>query len=146
MDFVDGLGREPATVLAARCSERCVEVVEVFSADRPKRVPPYGRSDVALDHPAVSVRRGRTNTTLPLRKPRVGQVVAERHRVSPTRERHTIGFGDAGRDRFGIGARRAGRVPPSALATGVRVDAVIGDDIETVVARNDVGHASVIGT
>lgn len=146
MNFVDRLGSEPITMLPAARAQRGVEVVQVFGADRPERIPADGRNDVALDHPPVPVRGGGTDSTLAFRKPRVSQVVAERHRVSPTRGRHTIGFGDARRDRFGIGARRAGRVPPSALATGSRVDAVIGDDIEAVVARDDVGHASVIGT
>ena len=59
MNFVDSLRGEPFAVLATGCGERCAEVVEVVGADRPERVSPDDRDDVALDHPPVAVGRGR---------------------------------------------------------------------------------------
>ncbi len=102
---MDGLGSKPVTVLAARCGERCVEVVEVFGADRPQRVLADGRDDVALDHPPVPIGGSGTDSTLPLGQPGVGQVVTEGDSVSPARDRHAVGFSDARRDRYGISTR-----------------------------------------
>ena len=107
--------------------------------DRSAYKPTVG-GDIALDHPPVPVGGRGTDSTLPFRQPRVGQVVAESDRVSATRDRHTVGFGDARRDCFGISLTRSGRMPSSAFSTGDRVDAVVDDDIETVVTGNDVCH------
>ena len=102
MNFVDRLGSEPITMLPAARAQRGVEGVQVFGADRPERIPADCRNDVALDYPPVPICGGGTDSTLPFRKPRVSQVVAKGHRVSSTRERHAVGFGDARRDRFGV--------------------------------------------
>ena len=148
MNFVDGLGGEPVTVLAAGCGERCVEVVEVFGADRPERVLSDGRGDVSLDHPPVPVRRWWRGLDVAARAATCwsSQVVAQRHRVSSTRDPHTVGFRDARRDCFCVSTRCTGCVPSTAFATGGRIDPVVSDDIETTVAGNDVSHAGVIGT
>ena len=126
--------------MATDRGERRVEVVQVFGADRPERVLADGRSDVALDHPPVPVGGGGADSTLPFRQPPVGQKVAEGDDVSSKRDRHTVGFGDARRDGFGVGLRCVGCVSSSAFATDGRVDSVI----EATVAGDEIGHASVI--
>ena len=47
---------------------------------------------------------------------------------------------DASLDRDGVGAVGAGGMPSAPFASGDRVVAVVGDDVEAMVALNDVGH------
>ena len=56
-------------------------------------------------NPPVPVGGGGADSALPFRQPCVGQGVAESDRVSSARDRHTVGFGDARRDCFGVSAR-----------------------------------------
>jgi hypothetical protein len=49
---------------------------------------------------------------------------------------------DSGGDGLGLGAVVTDRVPPSTFFASQRVEAVIGDDVKTVLALHDVGHAS----
>jgi hypothetical protein len=53
-------------------------------------------------------------------------------------------LGESSCDCFGVDAAVARGVPKFALSTGDRVDAVVGDDVEALVAGDDVGHRIIV--
>ena len=75
----------------------------------------------------------------------LGQVSAERElRCDHFSSASTIASSRAS-DRFGVDPTATGGVPASAFSPGGRVGAVVGDDVEAVLALNDVGHVDPIG-
>jgi hypothetical protein len=50
-----------------------------------------------------------------------------------------------GDDRLGVLAAATSGMPAATMPSGKRVDAVVGDDVETVVSLNDVGHVELSG-
>ena len=146
MDVVDGLVRQRATPAAPVLEEFAIQVVDMFDAQRTFRDVADAWVDVVVDHPPVAMRGARTELRASTWHPLLGQELAEcqrRRRHVGRRER--LGR-ECGCDRFGVRSRPPGRMPAATLATAERVNAVVGDDVETGVAFNDVGHASVIGT
>ena len=63
------------------------------------------------------------------------------HRSAPGRGGAGVVAVDAGGDRLGFVAVVADGMPASSFLAGEGVEAVVGDDVEAVLALHDVGHA-----
>jgi len=140
VDVVDGLRSQPRLLHPVGGEEVSVEVVEVLCPDRPQRHVAEDRVDVVLDHPFVAVGGGGLEPLSAHRYELLGQVPAERQLGGRDR---FLCFGDrveAGSDRFCVVSAVSGRLPPSAFPSRCWIDAVVGDDVEAVLALNDVSH------
>ena len=117
-----------------------VEVVEVVGAKPSKWDVPDGRCDVVLDEPGVSVGRGGSNLAALVRQPgRTQEVIEPERSTSGGRGAGSVDP-EAGRESLGFLPIDTGRVPAAPLPSGERVEAVVGDDVEAVLALDDVGH------
>jgi hypothetical protein len=140
VDLEDGLGCETLAVSpAARC-QRLVERVEAVGPQPAQRHVADRWVHVPLDEPRVAVGGRRSHVAPLVRHPRVGQEPAEGDRPALDRARRWVVVVEARRARFGLAPVMPDRMPPTAFLAGERVDAVVGDDIEAVLALNDVGH------
>lgn len=98
------------------------------------------RDDVVVDDPRVAVQDRRSHVATLDRQPRVGEELAEVNRSAPHgRSTGSVAF-DAGRHLFGFVAVVAGGMPSASFVAGEGVEAVVGDDIEAVLALDDIGH------
>jgi hypothetical protein len=72
--------------------------------------------------------------------PGVGEVLAERDRSGRGRGCCVAFAVESGGELFGFGSVVADWVPSSAFSAGEGVEAVVGDDVEAVLALNDVAR------
>jgi hypothetical protein len=96
--------------------------------------------DVAVDEPGVPVRGGGTDLATLVRDPGVGEELAERDRPGRCRWGGVTFAVESGGQLFGFDSVVADGVPPSAFASGEWVEAVVGDDVEAVLALHDAAH------
>lgn len=140
VDLEDGLGGAAGAVSAAVGGGGVVEGVEVIGAQATQRDLTDGGLDVAVDEPCVPVGGGGANLPWLVWDPGVGEVLAERDRPGRC---HRCGVAFAvewGSQLFGFGSVVANGVPASAFPSGERVEAVVGDDAEAVLALHYVTH------
>jgi hypothetical protein len=143
-NVVDGLGGERATVGSAAVDQVCVEPIKVFGPERCELQIADDGCDVVAD-PLVAFRRRRSEFATTTRHPRLEQERPDgESRCRAIATRLFVGR-QAGDDRFGILAVTTSRMPASAMLSGYRVDAVVGDHVEAVVALDDVGHVELFG-
>ena len=100
------------------------------------------RVDVAIDEPRVAVGGCGADVSSLVRHPRAGQELANGDGAAARWWSGVVLAVESGDDGFGFAAVMADRDPPATLATGQRIESVVGDDIEAGVAFNDVGHPS----
>ncbi len=99
-----------------------------------------GRVDVAVDEPRVPVGGGRSDLSPLARQPGLGEELSDGDRSSGLWWWH-VAFGcESGRQGFGLATVVAGGVPSSTFSAGEWVEAVVGDDVEAVLALDDVAH------
>lgn len=129
---------------AAGRGELLVQRVEVVGSETAKRDVTDGRVHVAVDEPRVPVRGRGSHVSPLLRKPGAGHELAERDRAALRRRRPESVLGEPEGNGFRLGSVVADRVPSAAFLAGQWIDAVIGDDVEAVLALNDVGHGHIV--
>ena len=102
--------------------------------------------DVAVDEPGVPVGGGGADLAALVRDPGVGEELSERGRTGRRSGCGVAVVVEAGGELFGFGAVVADGVPSPAFSAGERVEAVLGDDVEAVLALHDVAHPLVSTT
>ena len=138
VDLEDRLGGAAGAVAAAGGGEGVVEGVEVVGAQTTERDVTDGRVDVAVDEPRVPVGGRGTDLATLVRDPGVGEELAERDQPGRWRWGGVAFAVESGGELFCFPSVVTGGVPPSAFPSGEWVEAVVGDDVEAVLALDDV--------
>ena len=73
-------------------------------------------------------------------QPGATKELAKRQRTTPDRRSTGAAGVELGGDGLGLLTIGSDRMPAASLASGERVESVIGDDVEAVLALHDVGH------
>ena len=133
------MGCEPLAVFAAGRGQLAAEHLEVIESQSTQRDVADGGDDVAVDEPRVPVRSRRPDLATLARHPLFGEELAEGDRTSSLRRWVVAFLVEASGHGFGVGPIVTGGVPSSAFLAGERVGAV-GDDVEAVLALDDVAH------
>lgn len=144
VNLPDRLRGEPLAVPAAGGGEIGVEGFEVVEAQAAQRDVTEGGEDVAVDEPGVPVGGGGADLPSLARQPRVGEELADGDWTADLRRRHVPLGVEAVCHGVGLGAVAAGGVPSAAFLAGEGVDAVVGDDVEAVLALDDVAHRASV--
>lgn len=140
VDLEDGLGSAVDAVSTDAGGEGVVEGVEVIAAQTAQRDVTDSGVDVAVDEPGVPVRGRGTHLATLERDPRVGEELAERRRPG-RRNGCGVAFAvESGGKLFGFVTVVADGMPASAFPAGEWVEAVVGDDVEAVLALHAVAH------
>lgn len=141
VDLVHGLGCQAGAIVPAGGGEPVIERVEVIGPQSTHRDRADRWIDVAIDEPCVSV-GGRGSDLASLeRHPRLGEEPPELHRSSPCRRRAGVVTIETSGGELGVVSVVADGMPAASFSAGERVEAVVGDDVEAVLALHDVGHA-----
>jgi len=133
--------RTRRAVTAGLGGEVLVEAVEMVGAKPSQRDVADGGVDVTVDEPRVAVGRGCSDVPALVREPGAGEELADVRRPAAGGCSPGVLAVDAGGDELSVVSVMADGVPASSLLTGEGVEAVVGDDIEAVLALHDVGHA-----
>ncbi len=142
--LVDGLGGEGLSAATAGCEEMLVEIVEVLGTKAVEGDVADVGAQVVLDHPLVAVGGRRPDVCSLARKPRLGEEETELvGSASGAAVASRVGFETTGEE-LGAVEGVAGGMPAPSLPAVDGVDAVVGDDVEAVLAMHDVGHEPVI--
>ena len=135
MDVVDRLGRQRSAVAAAMCEQFVVHAVEMFGAQTCEPVGTDRRGDLVVGVPLVSACGRWAQFVLASGQPHLEQELFDRQcRCGSVAK--PVSFGaEPRRHRFGIGPTPTGGMPSPSFLSGARIVAVVGDDVEAVVAQ-----------
>lgn len=136
--FVNGLGGQALAVLPASGGKLVVEPFEMVDPQASEWDVTDSGVDVSVNKPRVPIGRCGPDMTTLHRQPGVGEELAEMRRPA-------AGWGGAGvvsleslSHLLGVVTVIAGGMPPAPFSPSEWVDAVIGDDVEAVLALDDV--------
>jgi hypothetical protein len=138
--FEDRLGCEPVLVSTPGDGQLLVQVLEMIDAQSAQRDVADRWCDVVLDEPGVPVCGGGSDLASFAWHPRLVQKRRDGDRPAGRRLLVASCEFEASTNGFGFVAVVADRMPWSALLSGERVEAVVGDDVEAIFALDDVAH------
>lgn len=144
VDLEDRLRRQPGAGATARDCERFVELIEMVGSKTPQRDLADGGVDVALHEPRIPIRGGGSDVPTLLRQPRLSEEGPESDRAAGgrTRSRSLPSGVETSGDRLRLGPVVADWMPSPALPAGERVEPLVGDDVEAVLALDGVDHGA----
>jgi hypothetical protein len=125
-------------VSPASSDQLVIEAVEMIGPQSAEWHVADGRVDVAVDEPRVPVRGRGADVAALDRRPGVGEEHAETDGSSPRRRATDLVPPDVCGDLRGFFTVVAGGMPAPPFSAGERVDAVVGDDVDEVLALDDV--------
>jgi hypothetical protein len=141
VDLEDRLGCQSGAVSSAGYGQALVQPVEVVRPQPSERDVTDSWVDVVLYEPGIAVSGGGPHRPSLLRQPRRRQELTESGRTAHRRRRPDAVGSHTDGDLLGLITVTAHRMPSTPLLARQGIDAVIVDDIETVFALHDVGHA-----
>jgi len=136
-----GLGSQTVSVSTAGGGGPLVEPVEVIGSESAERDVSDGGVDVPVHEPGVAIGGGGAEVAALQREPGAGEKLAVVDRPASRRRSSGVLAIEAAGDDLSVVAVVADGMPAASFLAGEWVQAVVGDDLEAVLALHDVGHA-----